>query len=343
MCSRLLTIAVYNISFLSNIPSSLSNVIPLTPLPVRLQPLFSVGVHDIDALAARSKPDAKDSGGQMNEGWVACTTDDVLCMKKDLYDIVVSLPTLNENASNKTWPTLKTAENIDVKANQRDVRRYRNLRKNVERREAITTPGATRDDDEEDDEEEPLLRPQSRQSTKPVSEDVQIDEKLVEPVTWSALAYSGFLWWASAGEKGAELDEETERDASMFQAYEPYTDTPGRPASLRSSRMMTDGSPSAPEMGVIAYFHRLTTTLFEHLSNLVDDSEEDEDAERRSISGNTDDAPVVVVEAEDLVRMGLDPWNESDRVFVAQLLDFYWGRKADVRGGRIECCGVRIC
>ena len=279
---------------------------------------------------------------------MACTTDDVLCHKKDLYDIKVTMPAVpNEKAPKKLWPELQTSGGLDVKANQRDVRRFRNLKRGVERRDAITTPDATRDDDDEetDAEEEPLLRPHSRQSTiKPRSDDVEIDEKLVEPVTWSALAYSSFLWWASAGEKGAELDEETERDQAMFQAFEPHADTPGRPASLRGSGlMMTDGSPSAPEMGIIAYFHRMTSTIFEHLSNLVDDSEEDEDAERRLRPGNTEESPAVVVEGEDLVHMGLDPWNESDRIFVEQLLDFYWGRKADVRGGRIECCGVRIC
>ena len=44
---------VYNISILSNIPSSIVDLIPLEPLPTRLPPLFSVGVHDIDDLSQR--------------------------------------------------------------------------------------------------------------------------------------------------------------------------------------------------------------------------------------------------------------------------------------------------
>ena len=42
-------------------------------------------------------------------------------------------------------------------------------------------------------------------------------------------------------------------------------------------------------------------------------------------------------------RMGLDIWSENDRDFVRELVALYWGRRADVRAGRVECCGVRIC
>jgi hypothetical protein len=44
---------VYDISILSNIPSSIADLLPLEPLPTRLKPLFSVGVHDIDTLAQK--------------------------------------------------------------------------------------------------------------------------------------------------------------------------------------------------------------------------------------------------------------------------------------------------
>ena len=45
---------------------------------------------------------------------------------------------------------------------------------------------------------------------------------------------------------------------------------------------------------------------------------------------------------EDVSAMGLDVWSKGDGDFVEELLSVWWGRKARVRGGRVECCGVRI-
>jgi hypothetical protein len=42
-------------------------------------------------------------------------------------------------------------------------------------------------------------------------------DRIVEPTTWAALAYNGFMWWASAGEKrhSDEVDE-LSRDAALL-------------------------------------------------------------------------------------------------------------------------------
>ena len=95
-------------------------------------------------------------------------------------------------------------------------------------------------------------------------------------------------------------------------------------------------------MAIIAYFHRLTALILGTLAQVIDagDSALDEnDGAHRS----GDKSDVVYVGSEDMARMGLDVWSEGDRKFVEELLEFYWGRKADVQGGRIDCCGVRIC
>ena len=112
--------------------------------------------------------------------------------------------------------------------------------------------------------------------------------------------------------------------------------------------MMTDGSPAAPEMAIIAYFHRLTAAILRTLAQVVDGAdgggEEDRDDGRQEEEAKDGgvELPPIYVGSEDMIRMGLDVWSEGDRRFVEELLELYWGRKADVQGGRIECCGVRI-
>ena len=392
---------VYNISILSNIPSSISELIPLEPLPSRLQPLFSVGIHDIDDLLSRKH--SPDSDPALDYGWVACSTDDVLTVKTDIYDVLVNVPpSYSKKAREKIWPRLKNSAGQELKASQRDLRRYRTLRQSIKRqfpsvRSASPYSGRHRnskdtivaeqdENDDNDNEQTALLGP--LENTHETFDDASStrDEQLVEPLSWSALAYNSFMWWASAGEKRAGLEEEVERDGAMFRDFNgSYADntTPGRPRSgggRRSSGnpltpgLLTDGSPAAPEMAIIAYFHRLTASILGTLAQLVersdaaahDEEEEEESAGataagrgreggRNDGNGNGEDnsaagaevedeeaRPAVFVGSEDMVRMGLDVWSDADRRFVEELLDLYWGRRADVQGGHIECCGVRI-
>ena len=420
---------MYNISILSNIPSSVSDMIPLEPLPSRLHPLFSVGIHDIDDLLSRKH--SQDSNPSPDYGWVACSTDDVMTVKTDIYDVLINIPPCySKKAREKVWPRMKNSAGQELKASQRDLRRYRTLRQSMRRqfpsaRSASPYSGRHRNskdtmvdettDDETITEQSALLG--SLENTHETYDDASStrDEQLIEPLSWSALAYNSFMWWASAGEKRAGLEEEVERDAAMFRDFNAsYAEggggggnTPvGRPrsgtlqqqqqqqrrpsgnvmtpgtANLSSSALlMTDGSPAAPEMAVIAYFHRLTALILGTLAQLVEHSdreEEEEEVEQRheeqdgeaagqaaapdvaaagatAADGAADTRPPepradeispqrrpVYVGSEDMVRMGLDVWSDADRRFVEELLDLYWGRKADVQGGHIECCGVRI-
>ena len=53
--------------------------------------------------------------------------------------------------------------------------------------------------------------------------------------------------------------------------------------------------------------------------------------------------PDVVVEAEDMTRMGLDPRSDADRAFVRGLVELYWGRGCTVSRAGVDICGVRLC
>ena len=345
---------MYDISILSNIPASISNLLPLEPLPTRLQPLFSVGVHDIPILSEGSRdlnkvPDDanKDSTGY---GWVACTTDDILATKDNLYEALVTIPpSYTKEAKEKVWPRVEMKRGIEVKATQRDLRRYKTLRGELQRHQRksqvqspFTLSRTNVSGEEEPNSKFPI------ENTQETFDDASStsDQKLVESQSWSALAYSSFMWWASAGEKRTDLEEEAEYDNALLRDLDRFQDSPiDRPRSARSP-IMSQGfgrSDSGFEMTVIAYFHRLTALILGTIAEIIDfldDGEEEQQEGEANIHERND---VVFIASEDMARMGLDIWSEGDRRFVKELVEFYWGRQADVQGARVECCGVRIC
>ena len=342
-------------------------MIPLEPLPHRLQPLFSIGIHDIDEVVERSRLGNNHSEGDLATdegfGWVACTTDNVLATKKNFYDVLVSIPYGSVHAvPHRAWPSITTSTNVEVKASQRDLRRYRRFRQCQKRSTGLVNtaspfvPSSGRPADEsaveEPTEETSRLLPTNTHETFDDASST-MDEKLIEPLSWSALAYNSFMWWASAGEKRADLDEEAERDASLYRDFNAFADTPGSSRSRRHSSphpatpggmSMLDGS-AVPEMAIIGYFHRMTASILGTLATVVDSQDmpiENWRDEQEDDDGHKEERSAIYVSGEDMVRMGLDVWSDADRHFVEELLELYWGRSAEVQGGGIECCGVRI-
>ncbi|KAL8839005.1 MAG: hypothetical protein Q9170_001936 [Blastenia crenularia] len=361
---------VYNISVISSLPSSLHDLLPLSPLPTRLRPLFSVGVHDIPILSTGSRTsqptEALSNEGQAY-GWVACTTDGILGIKDHLYDTLITLPpSTSTQTQSKVWPRIQQ-RSTSLKATQRDARRYGGLRKDLRHYQSASSrppsssyPQPTRYSDVEDnDGTTPLVPlPSLEQATttdrEAISSSPSDDEQpILEPQSWSALAYNSFMWWASAGEKRTDLEEESEYDSSLLANLGPSD--PHSPSMRRGSEGALGGGEMGGvgfEMAVIGYFHRFTTLILGTLSELID-AQDDEHApiseyggenERRGGEGGgkAESDEAVEITSDDMTKMGLDVWSESDRIFVEELVDFYWGRRADVKGGRVECCGVRV-
>lgn len=360
---------VYDISVLSSLTSSISDLLPLEPLPVRLRPLFAAGVHDMTTLAQGSRainPNTEVTDDGVGYGWVACTTDDILSFKNHLFDTLVTIPpSYSKQAKEKIWPRIEVKKGTEVKATQRDLRRYRTLRRELRRFPSSHSPNASKHSGTEQDSDLPF------ENTQETYDDASstLDAQLAEPQAWSALAYSSFMWWASAGEKRIDLDEEADHNAALLRHFAIHPgDSPERPRSARKSPGKSPGiegmdtAPAGLEMTIIGYFHRLTTLILTTLSDIIDASDyseddgEDADADedvaeddggqrenKKRSGGNPENADAVYVGSEDMSRMGLDIWSQSDRDFVRELVAFYFGRKADVRGGRVECCGVKIC
>ncbi|KAI9877014.1 MAG: hypothetical protein M1830_005034 [Pleopsidium flavum] len=337
---------VYDLSIISNIPTPVHNLLSIGTYHTRLRPLFAVGVHDIPILEHNAQGhvdthptnwavDDEESESEGN-GWIACSTDDVLAMKSRLYDVLVTMPpAYSKQAKEKVWPKVESPQGSDVKATQRDLRRYRTLQRGLRRHQ---TDGRYLPFDADNHDEEDTLLAQVTQETYNDALFTS-DEKLIEPMSWPALAYSSFIWWASAGEKRADLDEEMERDVSLLDdLFAIHTSPSERSHSKRRSsndRNPEDIRTVMPEMAVIAYFHRLTTSIFSTLADIIDSSNDDD--------GTGVEDEVLTVSSEDMARMGLDMWSDGDRKFVENLMEMYFGRKADVQGAKVECCGVRIC
>ena len=369
---------------LSNIPTSLSELLPLEPLPTRLRPLFSVGVHDIPILSHGSRTSIKatkdDSSQDLGYGWVACTTDDVLAMKESLYDILVTIPpSYTAQAKEKVWPKIESPRGREVRATQRDLRRYRTLRTGLRiythtskgressrghsqhasshRNDRDRVNGVDNGDDNDNGNQTSLLLDHI-ENTQETFDDASstLDAKLIEPQSWSALAYSSFMWWASAGEKRTDMDEESEHDAALLddRGGDSRSMSPNRPRSGGRRSSSTAGAEGGVgmEMAVVAYFQRLTGLILGTLAECVEGSDDpppssdhgsETDHPERVGEGGGPGGGKVFVGCEDMVRMGLDVWSEGDRRFVQELVTFYWGREAEVGALGVECCGVRVC
>ncbi|EFX00502.1 hypothetical protein CMQ_7504 [Grosmannia clavigera kw1407] len=320
---------VYNISVLANIPISVFDILEPAAMPQqRIRPLFTIGVNDIpflvdDAAAVKRAALAAVQGDPVGPyggpGWIACTTDSILAMKGELWDVLITMPPARATgvtaaagvAEKMVWPTVEGANGVPIKATQRDLRRFRALATGLSRRPTTATGQDTTDavGDEAD------------------AQLVDAAESIVEPVTWAALAYNGFMWWASAGEQHrAEDVEEAIQDASLLAdlALQPNAPSPmhshlhshhQQQASVgagRSSGAMHDSVSSltarrAPpdaagedgveaehdededededrariELAIIAYFHRLTTQMLSVMADIVESGSEDDEDDGR--------------------------------------------------------------
>lgn len=300
-------------------------------------------------------PHDRDNLGAEQGSWVACTTDGVLYLKSELYDVVVSMPPAHsKNAKQKVWPTIECPAGTPIKATQRDLARYRALKRSLARYKptsSSTDPG-------------PLPQEEDRDSC----------EEVCEKPTWREIAYSSFMWWASAGEKRRETEaalsdeflfEDGKRPRSEVlddtvandEEVHPLLPTSPRRSNSsplprlhhrrRSSAFSVGGASAGVagsdlgnmEMDIIAYFHRLTGRLMAYLAEIVDDGEGDGGT---GGDGEAEDEEVFI-SLEELDKLGLDRYSELDVAFVKNICLRYFGREAAVEGASWECCGIRYC
>ena len=298
-----------------------------------LQPLFNVGVFDITRLETHK------------DGWMACTTDDILGEKKKLYDLLVEMPSPNA-APGHAWPRLRTPDGELVKATQRDLRRYDSLRKELRRIERDTLAGRQYRDMESESldgsqgEDVPLVRPE-KQLLEDDGDVLQAAEaEIVRPESWSAAAYKSFMWWASAGEMDAWEADEALVDQALLEDLPDFNKIAGSEHESDSGDTAEDEvdlTQSAQRVATIlvAYFHRVTQAILQTLADNIEHADDDTE------EGYEEDA--IEVSNDDMRRMGLDSWNTGDRQFVQDVIRLYFKREASIEDNSLNMCGLRLC
>lgn len=258
---------VYGLSILASLPQSLTRLLPYDhSSQLTLRPLFNVGIHDIPYLADI----AKDPGSS----WIACTTDGVLAMKPTLFDILVRLPSASSSAPpHKPHPTILPSspslsqylhQQSGLKSTQRDARRYTTLRVGLN-----SLPSSRPSEDAATDSD----AASSVSSTFSSTPSTYSNCSIVEPVSWSQLTYTSFMWWASAGENAiaSEQEVENEQDSGLLlvdlQADDNRPD--GKDVYRVPNQIISKASGITKEMALVSYFHRLTTLIFTTLAEIV--------------------------------------------------------------------------
>lgn len=326
-----------------------------------MKPLFTIGVHDIPLLeddlraskAAPTTPAVEDdeSPDEPGCGWIACTTDGILATKDKLYDVLITLPpSYSMDAKHKVWPKVQFSSGEQIKATQRDLRRYKALREGLARQRANgATFGRMRRNAGEESPGDESPRPHSTISVKDeCCADIDTDS-IVEPISWSALAYSGFMWWASAGERGLVRQDEAETDDLLLAGLDADPQTPRTPRarsqSAGSAVLKLANETARQEMSIIAYFHRFTTLMLTTLSDIIDATDSDDEREDAPLNDSDGEGlgPAVYISGEEMTRMGLDVWSSADHHFVEDVLKAYFGRRAHVEGRSVDVCGIKIC
>ena len=322
---------VYDLSILSSVPPNLNDVVqPDSENLLRIQSLFNVGIHDIPYLSEQKR----------KARWLACTTDDILREKHQLYDILVSLPTDN-NSTRTTWPRIHTAEGTQLKATQRDLRRYRLLRADLDHER--TPEHRYRDHPNNEDNESEiasLIRAPTEALLHEVKQTQPGESELVEPASWAAMAYNGIMWWASAGEMEAWETEELRTDRELLEEIPDSEDLLrhiSSPSSADDDNLEQLAMRRASAIATVmnAYFHRLTAQILQSLADIV---EEADDETEEGIAES-----VMSISADDIRAMGLDSWSSADREFAKEAMGVYFGREAKIEEGGRRICGVKIC
>ncbi|ODQ63847.1 hypothetical protein NADFUDRAFT_80012 [Nadsonia fulvescens var. elongata DSM 6958] len=267
----------------------------------------------------------------MNE-YIAFTTDEILAQYNALYDCVVYLKDNNTDVCVTSAP-LSHQKKHPLSLSLRDSRRYvalmQSLKLRIPYRSIISSPSS-----------------------------------LVEA------AGGGLIWWATAGESlniEAEWDAEglIQNDRDLDQSISIITATAiSRTPSLRvkpsiyslrktnsvpssattpilskATSYKTDSSkiPISPlldlqaakvAISLVGYFQYVSARLVEGLVSNIEN--------QAMLDSSPHDS--IIIKLSDMFQMGLDPFNKSDRILVADLVRNWWGREVRLVWLDCWCC-----
>jgi hypothetical protein len=125
------------------------------------------------------------------------------------------------------------------------------------------------------------------------AEENPIANKVSESRSIQELIWNGLSWWASAGETFTSIHEEFNIEFEYFDNLS--SDTVEKLIML------------------VGYFQQITIKLFNGLIELK---------ERHDIENGEDS--IMILDAHDMIEIGLDPYSSSDCAFVVELIKVWW-------------------
>ncbi|KAF9918837.1 hypothetical protein BX616_005215 [Lobosporangium transversale] len=336
---------VYNICLMATIPPGAISY-SQTKFTERMQPLFCVGLHDIDNMQ------------NIQGGYVACTTDKLFLFKPQLYDVLVDLSSTNYKSA---YPricivneTLRENELEECCPNAIDKRRYFSMLQQLNRfrrrqewmQRHLCTEAASTEAYEENEELSELSSTDmqtiecERSSSKG---GFNMSDTLRKMVT------GGWWWWY--GGDGTEDDSlepliTTPTSQADSEHLSGDRDRPLSGACLQVLQTRTCGS---ADTEAIRFFHNLTSTLLSDLGRLISFKTtaaifDDDDDEPLSpdLENEISNRPIEI-SIQDLRQLGLDPY--KDHEFVLELGRIYFGTRLQVQHSdwNLWCCRVTSC
>lgn len=174
----------YCLSYLSLVPKGLQGN---RHYDRYLRPLFTIGISDIDKMAYDVKK-ARENNEKL-PGFVACTSDEILSCKTELYDKVLRIPNDSKDQDQDVC-TLYTSSDMQIKATPNDFECLQTFYQNYLN--------------------EDLSQPEKSRLSQ-----------TVEPVSWTQYIIDEIYWWTTAGyvkpfyhehldARKAEMDEQAE-------------------------------------------------------------------------------------------------------------------------------------
>nr|CAG8443892.1 13420_t:CDS:10 [Entrophospora candida] len=212
--------SVYGTCLLANIPSAITWT--FKNKVEKIKPLFCVGVSDIPMIEV------------IESGYVACTTDQILQDKSNLYDLLINFPSCSNS---KSHPNLIASPEsfLSTKINSADIRRYRVLLK------MLASYGENNLEVEEDG-------------------GAMTD-------TWCKIMFGGWFWWyGREGYKRINENYFIDEGGILLNSQEDLSNT----ATTNSSPNL-DVLKDTPniEVELIRFFQALTTNIFNTLRTLI--------------------------------------------------------------------------
>lgn len=258
--------------------------------------LYTIGLPDLDSLAL----------GQ--PGFLGSTSDEILKLQKNLYDLAVLMPTSDLDLCEVA------ADNSPQKATFNDYTKFLKLFKKLP-----LVNGTSSNDDLSSIRTSSsflsALRIGSAEDTLAPFEPQWWRRHATTPMSWREYLWLAFAWFASAG---------TTNRSATEQYLETIEEDPLADKTVK--QQFTDLT------HIVGQFHSLAKKWFLLIDEIVTETLEENGQERRSsllLEAPLDRKITLELAIQDIVDMELDPYSSQDLDFVKDFVLFYWNHAVD--------------